>query len=52
MKDLLKNIFCKHQYTKIGFRQVENSYMRYSLRLYECQCCGKTKWVDGRFDKN
>ena len=44
--------FHNHLYRKVGFKQVSNSYERYSIRLYRCEICGKEKWVDGRFDKN
>lgn len=50
MLEWLKFLFHAHEYKKIGFRQVSNDYMRWSEREYKCQVCGKTKWVDGRYD--
>ncbi|MFE8701141.1 hypothetical protein ACFYKX_11100 [Cytobacillus sp. FJAT-54145] len=40
----------KHEYTKVGFREVDNGYVRYSIRTYQCKTCGKEIEVDGRFD--
>lgn len=40
----------KHQFEKIGFKQIYGEYTRYSIRQYRCEICGKEKWVDGRFD--
>lgn len=50
MKSFLMKLFCKHDWVKIGFREVENTETRYSMRHYECEKCGKRKWVDGRMD--
>ena len=50
IKMFFKNMFCKHNWVKIGFREVENTETRYSMRHYECEKCGKRKWVDGRTD--
>lgn len=46
----IKFLFCYHDYKKIGFRQEEQNNIRFSVRLYKCQKCGKEKWVDGRKD--
>lgn len=40
----------KHNFVKIGYRQTEDRFERYSIRHYHCQACGKEKWVDGRYD--
>ena len=47
---ILKKLFCKHKYEKIGFREKEENNIMFSVRLYKCACCGKEIWVDGRFD--
>lgn len=45
-----KKLFHRHDWRKIGFREESNDYLRWSVRHYECQACGKRKCVDGRFD--
>lgn len=47
-----RQVFCKHDYEKIGFRQEidELHNIRYALRNYRCNKCGKSIWVDGRYD--
>jgi hypothetical protein len=50
IKKIIKLITHKHEYVKIGFRQVSNNYIRYSIRKYKCKDCGKEIEVDGRFD--
>lgn len=50
LKKLWKAITHRHEYRKIGWRKESNGYIRYSVRKYECQTCGKIKWVDGRND--
>lgn len=40
----------EHEYVKIGFKQAEDRFERYSIRKYKCKNCGKVKEVDGRFD--
>lgn len=52
MERFIRWLLHKHQYEKVGFKQVENQFERFSLRKYQCQTCGKSKWVDGRFDRN
>lgn len=47
---LFKQLFCKHDWNKIGFREEEENNIRYSMRHYKCGKCGKEKWVDGRND--
>ncbi len=47
----LKRLFCKHKYKKIEFKEEYDNGMRYSMRLYRCEKCGKEIWVDGRNDK-
>lgn len=48
--NVYKKIAHKHQYVKIGFKQAEDQFSRYSIRKYQCQTCQKIKWVDGRMD--
>lgn len=50
--NLIKQIFCKHNYKQISWREELDTYKneRYCLRLYKCQKCGKEIWVDGRAD--
>ena len=49
--NILKQIFCKHDYKKIGYIQEIENNVRYSVRHYMCNKCGKTIWVDGRYDR-
>jgi hypothetical protein len=53
MKNLLKRLFCKHNYEKIGFTQHYDFYknIRYPIRLYRCTKCGDEIKVDGRYDR-
>ena len=51
--NIIKAIFkkansCNHDYKKIAFKQKEEFGLRYSIRLFKCQNCGKEKWIDGR----
>ena len=48
---ILKQMFCKHDWGKLGFYQTEDEYTRYPMRHYECCKCKKDIWVDGRYDK-
>ena len=50
IKDIKQLVLCKHEYYKVGFREVENEDTRYSERLYKCDKCGHEEWVDGRYD--
>lgn len=45
-------LFCKHGYKQIGFRVAETAdgSLRYSIRIYKCEKCGKEIEVDGRKD--
>lgn len=49
--NIIKQIFCKHEYKKIGYIQKIDNNIRYSMRHYICNKCGKMIWVDGRYDK-
>lgn len=51
MKQLFKQLFCKHDYEKIGFYQEIEFGIRYPIRIYKCTKCGKVIHVDGRKDK-
>ena len=48
----LTRLFCRHEWVKIGFREEldEIHNMRYSVRRYKCQKCGKVVDQDGRYD--
>lgn len=37
----LAQLFCCHQYQKVGFREVQQAGIRYSVRKYRCSKCGK-----------
>lgn len=50
LKKLIAFINHEHHFVKIGYRQAEDAYERYSIRKYKCHSCGKEKWVDGRRD--
>ena len=54
IKDTLKKLFCKHEYEQLSYYEEFDMYrnVRYSMRLYECNKCGKRKSVDGRKYKN
>lgn len=47
---MLKKIFCNHKWEKICFVTVEENNLRFSIRTYKCNKCGKTKKVDSRCD--
>ena len=53
MKELLKRLFCKHTYQKVGFIQNYDfsKNVRYPIRIYRCIKCGNEIKVDGRYDK-
>ena len=53
MKNLLKRLFCKHNYEKIGFTQHYDFFKnsRYPTRIYRCTKCGNEIKVDGRYDR-
>lgn len=46
----ISKLFCRHQYQQIGFREAYSDGIRYSVRKYKCEKCGKECWVDGRYD--
>lgn len=46
----LKEIFCRHNYVKVGFKEEELNNIMFSMRLYKCRKCGKEVWIDGRKD--
>ena len=48
--NIFKQIFCKHDYKKIGFAQEIVNNIRFSTRFYKCNKCNKMIWVDGRYD--
>lgn len=50
LKKLLSKIMCKHQFEKIGWDEVEENNIRFSVRYYQCKKCGKIVTVDGRYD--
>lgn len=50
IKKIIEKIKHEHEYRKVDWAEREDRDMRYSIRKYECQTCGKTTWVDGRYD--
>lgn len=50
MKEFFRKLFCKHNMEKIDWHFAETKNIVYSRRLYKCSKCGKTEWVDGRYD--
>lgn len=46
-----QKLFCKHDYAKTGFYEQQEYGIRYPIRIYKCQKCGKVIHVDGRKDK-
>lgn len=50
LKRKLDKLFCKHEYEKIGYDEVEEHNLRFSVRYYRCRKCGKEICVDGRID--
>jgi len=53
IKEFLKRLFCKHDYDKAAWEEFYDSRidMYYSRRLYVCNKCGKSYWIDGRIDE-
>lgn len=52
MLKLLKQIFHKHDWVKVDFRQGHDGYrnIRYSIGIYKCSECGKIKEIDERYE--
>ena len=52
MINYLKRLFCNHKYIQIDWYETEDEKqnIRYSMRKYKCDKCGKEIWVDGRYD--
>jgi hypothetical protein len=52
VKQYFKELFCKHNYEKIDYyAAVDNERnVRFPMRRYRCNKCGKDIWVDGRYD--
>lgn len=53
IKNLLKKLFCRHENaTQIGWQEQYDGVrnIRYSVRTYRCDCCGKIMNIDGRRD--
>ena len=50
--NFFRRLFCKHNYTRIIWYEEYDKHrnQRYSMRLYQCNKCGKEIWVDGRYD--
>lgn len=34
MRELLRRLFCRHDYGKIGWQEAEENHIRYSIRQY------------------
>lgn len=53
IRNTFKKILCKHDFVKITYEEHFDSLRntRYSYRFYTCTKCGKSCWIDGRFDK-
>ena len=45
-----RRLTCKHDYVKDGWYEDSNGYIRYAMRQYHCEKCGKVIVVDGRYD--
>lgn len=50
IENKLHRFFCSHEYEKIGYDEVEENNLRFSIRYYRCRKCGKEISVDGRID--
>lgn len=52
MRYFIQRLFCKHNYIKLDWYEKESEYrnIRYSMRKYKCEKCGKEILVDGRYD--
>lgn len=50
IRQYFKRLFCKHEYCKVGFVEVEENNIRFPLRHYICQKCNREIWIDGRKD--
>lgn len=47
----IRQLFCLHSYEKIGFIDNYDNGVRYPIRKYRCEKCGKELLIDGRYDK-
>lgn len=52
ISEFFNQLFCKHSWEKIGFHQEidEIHNIRYAVRHYRCEHCGKEIEVDARDD--
>lgn len=51
MNRFIKQLFCRHDWYKVGFTETVENNLRYSIRSYVCAKCGKIRREDGRFDR-
>ena len=52
LRQFLKRLFCRHEFEPTGsFYEEMEAGVRYSVRHYICQKCGKEIWIDGRIDR-
>lgn len=51
MKKWFSSLFCKHSFSQVGWLETSDGNVRFSLRLYRCEHCGKERWIDGRNDR-
>lgn len=50
MRKLIRYLTHKHDYVKVGFKQIEVNHIRYFIWKHRCLKCGETKWDDDPFD--
>lgn len=49
MFEKIRKLFCWHDYRYVSFHEAEDDGVRYSMRTYRCEKCGKTICVDARY---
>ena len=47
LRTFLKRLFCRHDYVKTGWKEIERNNLRASIRFYVCEKCGKFIRVPG-----
>lgn len=53
MKDRIRRLFCRHEWTKAAVYQETDPVhnIRYPVRKYRCTKCGRASAQDGRHDR-
>lgn len=50
MRKWLSSLFCRHSFVQVDWFEASDGTVRFSMRQYRCEHCGKKRWIDGRYD--